>query len=120
MTAPTREAAASRSTTVALAGHARHGESALCSPHIPREQPVQGRRTWQRLSTHVQDVIGIIEHHDLHDVTLVCHSYGGMVIACVADRIPERIAHLVWLNAMLPSDGQSCLDSALGAAELHS
>lgn len=62
------------------------------------------------LSTHVRDVIAIIEHHDLHEVTLVCHSYGGMVITAVADRIPERIAHLVYLDAMLPSDGQSCVD----------
>ena len=62
------------------------------------------------LSTHIQDVVGIIEHHDLKDVSLVCHSYGGMVITGVADRIPDRIAHLIYLDAMLPSDGQSCFD----------
>lgn len=71
------------------------------------------------LSTHVLDVIGIIEHHELYDLTLVCHSYGGMVITAVADRIPERIAHLVYLDAMLPTDGQSCVDME-GGNELAS
>ncbi len=71
------------------------------------------------LSTHVQDVIGIIEHNDLHDVILVCHSYGGMVITSVADRVPDRIAHLVYLDAMLPSDGEACVDMG-GGDELAS
>jgi pimeloyl-ACP methyl ester carboxylesterase len=62
------------------------------------------------LGTHVQDVVGIIEHHDLRNVALVCHSYGGMVVTAAADRIPERIAHLVYLDAMLPSHGDSCVD----------
>lgn len=66
------------------------------------------------LGTHRQDVVGIIEHYDLHDVTLVGHSYGGMVVTAVADRVPERIAHLVYLDAMLPLDGQSCFDMGGG------
>jgi pimeloyl-ACP methyl ester carboxylesterase len=60
------------------------------------------------LSTHVQDVIGCIEYHDLHDIVLVGHSYGGMVVTGVADRIPERITHLVYEDAFLPRDGESC------------
>jgi pimeloyl-ACP methyl ester carboxylesterase len=62
------------------------------------------------LSTHIQDIVGIIEHWDLHDVVLVGHSYGGFVVAGVADRVPERIAHLVFLDAFLPRDGEAVLD----------
>lgn len=62
------------------------------------------------LSTHIQDVVGIIEHWDLGGVVLVGHSYGGFVITGVADRVPERIAHLVYLDALLPRDGESGMD----------
>jgi pimeloyl-ACP methyl ester carboxylesterase len=59
------------------------------------------------LSTHIQDVVNILEYEDLQEVVLVGHSYGGMVIAGVADRIPERIAHIVYLDAFVPQDGES-------------
>lgn len=62
------------------------------------------------LSTHVQDIAGIIEHWDLHDVVLVGHSFGGLVVTGVADRLCGRIAHFVYLDALLPEDGQSCMD----------
>lgn len=39
---------------------------------------------------------------------LVGHSYAGSVITAVADRLPERIAGLVYLDAYLPEDGESC------------
>ncbi|MEI6108250.1 MAG: alpha/beta hydrolase, partial [Opitutae bacterium] len=42
-----------------------------------------------------------------HDVILLGHSYGGMVITGVADRIPERISRLVYLDAFVPNDGDS-------------
>lgn len=47
------------------------------------------------LETHITDVMNAILYENLRDVTLVGHSYGGMVITGVADRIPDRIAHLV-------------------------
>lgn len=62
------------------------------------------------LTTHVQDVVGVLEYEDLRDVTLVGHSYGGMVITGVADRIPARLAQLIYLDAYAPQDGQSMLD----------
>jgi pimeloyl-ACP methyl ester carboxylesterase len=62
------------------------------------------------LDTHIQDVVGLLEYEDLHDVTLVGHSYGGMVITGVADRLPERLAQLVYLDAEVPADGQSEYD----------
>lgn len=62
------------------------------------------------LDTHVRDVVGTLEFEDLDNVVLVGHSYGGMVIAGVADRVPDRVAHLVYLDAEVPEDGQSELD----------
>jgi pimeloyl-ACP methyl ester carboxylesterase len=62
------------------------------------------------LSTHIQDVYNTIWYEDLSDIILVGHSYGGMVISGVADRMPERIQHLVYLDAFLPADGQSLYD----------
>src|SRR2546423_6798587 len=45
------------------------------------------------LSTRINDVVNMILFEDLHDVILVGHSYGGMVITGVADRVPDRIKH---------------------------
>lgn len=64
------------------------------------------------LSTHVNDVLGTIEYERLHDFVLVGHSYGGMVVTVVADRVPEKIRTLVYLDAFVPKDGQSLLDLA--------
>jgi pimeloyl-ACP methyl ester carboxylesterase len=62
------------------------------------------------LETHIQDVLAVLECEDLRDVILVGHSYGGMVATGAADRAPERIARLVYLDAFAPRDGQSMLD----------
>jgi pimeloyl-ACP methyl ester carboxylesterase len=62
------------------------------------------------LDTHIQDVLGVLEFEDLHDVALVGQSYGAMVITGVADRVPGRIGHLVYLDGAMPSDGQAVLD----------
>ena len=64
------------------------------------------------LDTHIQDVIGLIEAEELHDVVLVGHSYAGMVITGVADRIGDRIKRLVYFDAFVPSNGKSLLDYA--------
>ena len=58
------------------------------------------------LDTHIQDIVNVILWEDLHDVVLVGHSYGGMVITGVADRIPGRIRHLVYVDAKLPENGE--------------
>ena len=58
------------------------------------------------LDTHIQDIVNVILWENLHDVVLVGHSYGGMVITGVADRVPGRIKHLVYLDALLPEDGE--------------
>ncbi len=59
------------------------------------------------LETHVRDVCGCIEWEELSDIVLVGHSYGGMVITGVADRMPERIRALVYLDAFVPEHGDS-------------
>jgi pimeloyl-ACP methyl ester carboxylesterase len=62
------------------------------------------------LDTHIADILGVIDCEDLHDLVLVGHSYGGMVATGVADRVPERIAKLVYLDAFVPESGQSLFD----------
>jgi pimeloyl-ACP methyl ester carboxylesterase len=59
------------------------------------------------LETHIEDVVNLIVWEDLAEVYLVGHSYGGMVITGVADRISERIAGLVYLDALVPKDGDT-------------
>jgi pimeloyl-ACP methyl ester carboxylesterase len=55
-----------------------------------------------RLSDHIDDNFQPILAHDLTDVVLVGHSYGGLVIAGVAERIPMRLRHLVYVDALAP------------------
>ena len=62
------------------------------------------------LETHVEDILAVIDCEDLRDVVLVGHSYGGMVATGVADRVAERVRHLVYLDAFVPEDGQSLRD----------
>ena len=59
------------------------------------------------LETHVTDVVNAIEFEKLNDVVLIGHSYGGMVITGVAERIPQRIRHLVYVDAFVPEHGES-------------
>jgi pimeloyl-ACP methyl ester carboxylesterase len=67
------------------------------------------------LSIHIEDIVKVLEFEDLREVVLVGHSYGGMVIAGVAERVPERIAKLVYFDAILPENGDS-VASILGDA----
>ena len=59
-----------------------------------------------RLSTHIDDVIAVIESEELTDLILVGHSYGGLLATGVADRLPERIRRLVYLDAIVPHSGE--------------
>jgi pimeloyl-ACP methyl ester carboxylesterase len=62
------------------------------------------------LATHVADVVNVLRYEDLHDVILVGHSYGGIVITGVAELEPQRLARLVYLDAFVPRDGESLAD----------
>ena len=65
------------------------------------------------LDMHITDVVGVLTVEDLRDVVLVGHSYGGMVITGVADRVPDRIKELVYLDAAHPRNGESLADVAV-------
>ena len=62
------------------------------------------------LETHIADVANLLTWQDLRDVVLVGHSYGGVVVRHVADRMPDRIRSLVYLDAFVPDDGKALLD----------
>jgi pimeloyl-ACP methyl ester carboxylesterase len=70
------------------------------------------------LTTHVTDVVNEILFENLRDVVLVGHSYGGMVISGVAEKVPERIRRLVYLDAFVPEDGDSLMGSPRSAEGL--
>lgn len=59
------------------------------------------------LNLHIADVENVIRWERLTNVVLVGHSYGGAVITGVADRVPERLRHVIYLDAILPEDGES-------------
>ena len=62
------------------------------------------------LGTHVQDIVGVIRCEELSDVVLCGHSYGGMVIAGVAEQIAAKIRSLVYLDAFVPENGKALFD----------
>jgi len=60
------------------------------------------------LDTHVEDVVDVLKDERITDAVLVGHSYGGMVITGAADRAPDRVAGLVYVDAVVPDNGDSC------------
>ncbi len=62
------------------------------------------------LDLHQQDVVQLLEYEDLSEVVLVGHAYAGMVITGVAELCPQRLKHLVYINAVVPGDGESMVD----------
>ena len=65
------------------------------------------------LTTHVTDVVNQVVFEDLREIVLVGYSYGGVVVTGAAEHIHDRIRELVFLDAFVPSDGESAFD-ALG------
>lgn len=61
------------------------------------------------LNTHILDIVNLIRFESLDDVILVGHSYAGMVISGVANRLPDRIGRLVFVDAFVPDDGDSAM-----------
>lgn len=62
------------------------------------------------LSTHILDIVNVFRYENLQDVILVGYSYGGMVTTSVAEQVPDRIAKLIYLDSMVPENGQSVAD----------
>ncbi|WP_371786302.1 alpha/beta fold hydrolase [Streptosporangium subroseum] len=57
--------------------------------------------------THVQDIVDEVEGQDLRDVVLVGHSYSGIPVGQAAERIGDRLAHVVFVDSSLPADGEA-------------
>ncbi|CAN5874182.1 alpha/beta hydrolase [soil metagenome] len=62
------------------------------------------------LDTHIDDVVNLLKYEDLSGVMLVGQSYGGAVVTGVADRVPDRIGRLVYVDAFVPRHGESVND----------
>ncbi len=89
------------------AGHRAFGPSLTgCGDKVRLLSPEIG------LSTHIEDIVKLIQEQRLGQVILVGHSYGGMVITGVADRVPDQVAHLVYFDTFVPRDGQAMADFA--------
>jgi pimeloyl-ACP methyl ester carboxylesterase len=58
------------------------------------------------LDTHIRDIVNVIEYEELNDVVLVGHSFAGMTITGVADRLRDRIRHIVFFDALVPREGR--------------
>jgi len=71
------------------------------------------------LSTHIDDVVRLIDIEGADDVILVGHSYAGLVISGVADQRPKNVRLRVYLDAFLPRDGDSGIDLLPGHVAEH-
>jgi pimeloyl-ACP methyl ester carboxylesterase len=92
-------------------GHTVH---AISLPGLESEQPAQQPAVVVggiNLDTHIEHVATVVRSIP-DDVVLCGHSYGGMAVTGVADRMPERIGRLVYIDAFVPSHGQSWWDLA--------
>jgi pimeloyl-ACP methyl ester carboxylesterase len=65
------------------------------------------------LDLHIRDVVSLFQAEDLTDVILVGHAYAGMVITGAAEVCPERLTHLVYINGVVPRDGESMADQLI-------
>jgi len=70
------------------------------------------------IHTHIDQVVDLIREHDLAEIVLVGHSYGGVVVSGVLARLPARIHHTVFLDAILPEPGRSPLAAVVPPAGL--
>ncbi len=71
------------------------------------------------LTTHVDDVLKVIDGHKLRDFILVGHSYGGMIITAVAAKRGAMIKSIVYVDAFLPQDGEALWDIATDWERAH-
>ena len=69
------------------------------------------------LETHIEDVRQLIETEELNDVMLVVHSYAGMIGTAIADRMGERLKHLVYVDAVVPKPGESWSSTQASATQ---
>jgi len=65
-------------------------------------------------STHVEDIENVIKYEGLSEVILVGHSYAGLVVTGVADRRPDQISKLVYLDSQIATHGRNALGGSPG------
>ena len=90
---------------------ARYIETAghkVLTPTVKGNRPGDPRNVG--LAEAIESIVDYLARHDLHDVILAGHSYGGMIITGAADKVPDRIRRLVYWNAFVPNDGESIND----------
>lgn len=92
-----------------VAAHLRQRGHTVHCPTLAGNRPGDDRAT-TGLAEAAQSLIDFLNQHDLNDVRLMGHSYGGMVISHAADRVGHRIRRLVYWNAFVPLDGESLND----------
>jgi pimeloyl-ACP methyl ester carboxylesterase len=63
-----------------------------------------------KLATHITDVVNVFKYERLSDVVLCGHSYAGFVVSGVAELVTSAISSIVFLDAFLPENGQSCVE----------
>lgn len=72
------------------------------------------------LTTHITDIANLLRWEELTNIVLCGHSYGGMVISGVTERVaPGTIGSIVYLDAVLAEDGHSLLDCAGAAGKAY-
>ena len=77
---------------------------------LPGHGDRTGEASFAMMSTYIDDVIQFIRKENLKDLVLVGHSMSGIVISKVAEEIPERIKHLVYLAAVVPRNNEALID----------
>jgi pimeloyl-ACP methyl ester carboxylesterase len=97
----------------AVAGHLRKNGHAVHCPTVAGNNKDDDRDKIG-LEQAISSIVTYVEENNLRDIRLVGHSYGGMVISGVADRLTERVKRLVYVNAFVPLDGQ-CLNAVAAA-----
>jgi pimeloyl-ACP methyl ester carboxylesterase len=81
---------------------------------IAIDLPGHGDRSADRkgitMSSYIDDVMDFIRTENLHDLVLVGHSMSGIIISKVAEEMPDRVRHLVYLAAAVPKDNDALID----------
>ncbi len=93
----------------AVAQHLRTAGHTVHCPTLAGNRPGDDRSR-SGLQDAIDGLAAFIEAEDLREVRLVGHSYGGMVISGVAERVLARLRRLVYVNAFVPQDGESLND----------
>ena len=68
------------------------------------------------LDTHVTDIVNVVRWESLERICLVAHSYAGWPCGAALDRIGDKVASVVWLDAFKPEDGRALIDLVAASA----